>query len=59
MGENLMLEGVLGLDEESALSCAMEEVLEGTMIHDLRGMEEAECCCLKEWMCRRCTTGVG
>ena len=59
MGENLMLEGVLGLDEESALSCAMGEVLEGAMIHDLRRMEEAECCCLKEWMCRRFKTGVG
>jgi hypothetical protein len=44
MGENLLLEGVLGLDEESALTCAMDGILEAAMIHDLRGMEEAECC---------------
>ena len=35
------------------------------LVSSLRGlpvtgeMEEAECCCLKEWMCRRSKTGVG
>jgi hypothetical protein len=47
-----MLEDVLGVDGESALNYAMFGVLEGAMVHDLRGMEEAECCWLKErmWM---------
>jgi hypothetical protein len=42
MGEILMLEGVLGLEEESLFICAMEECLEGAMIHDLHEMKEAE-----------------
>jgi hypothetical protein len=40
----LILEGVLGVDEASALARAMFEVLEGAMLHDLRELKEAECC---------------
>lgn len=39
-GESLMLEGVLGVDGESALNRARGEVLEGAMFHDLRELRK-------------------
>lgn len=39
-GEDLTLEGVLGLDEEPALICATGDMLGGVMIHDRREVKE-------------------
>ena len=55
-GEVAVLEGVVALGEDLGdmlvlslvLICSRGDLLEGVIIHDLRGMEEAECCWLKE-----------